>query len=131
MAELTMNLKFSKPKRLKKQSKTALLRKADTLFSLKTRSRGVCELAGKDNVTCAGNLQTMHIVGRANRRLRWDDENVLCGCSGHHMYYTHHPTEFAMFIERHFPRKWLYIHVHVNEIAQTDYNALIKRLEEV
>lgn len=123
-----IKLPLAKPKRLKKQSKTALLKKADKLFSLKTRSRGICELAGKDKVSCAGQLQTMHIVGRANRRLRWDDENVLSGCAGHHMYYTHHPTEFAMFIETQFPRKWLYIHAHHNEIAQTDYEELIRRL---
>lgn len=122
-------LKFGKVKKPKKQSKTALLRKADTLFSLRTRARGICELAGKDSITCNGSLQTMHIVGRSNRRLRWEDENVLCGCSAHHMYYTYHPTEFAMFIEKNFPRKWLFIHVHVNEIAQTDYPELIRRLE--
>ena len=81
-------------KKPKKANKSKLKRKLDTLFSLHVRSHGRCELQGLDKIKCSQVLQCMHIVGRANYRLRWDNNNVLCGCSGHHVFYGFHPLDF-------------------------------------
>lgn len=121
-------LEIPKPKKVKK---CTLLRKADKLFSIIVRSRGVCELKGLDSVRCGGVLQTMHIVGRANRRLRWDFKNVICGCSGHHVYYTFHPEDFRELMALHFPEHIEYIVDHRNKIMQESYEDVIKRLAEL
>jgi hypothetical protein len=114
----------------KKVNKSALKKKADILFSSHVRSYGRCELYGIGGVKCSDTLQTMHIVSRSNLRLRWDDNNVLCGCSGHHMYYTVHPYEFIKMIEECFPSKDEYIKKHKNELVKATpefYLELIKK----
>lgn len=67
-----MKLKFAKVKRVKSKSKSALKRQADKLFSERVRSRGYCQLKGLDKIKCTDSQQCMHIIGRANHRLRWD-----------------------------------------------------------
>lgn len=118
-------LRFAKPKKIKKST---LKNKCDKLFGDIVRSRGFCELRGMDKVTCSGQLQTMHIIGRANKRLRWDTFNALCGCSGHHFWYTNHPTEFALFVEVNFPNKWKYVKEHFMEMNQESYEEILSRL---
>lgn len=118
-------MKLPKPKKVKQGT---LMRKADKLFSLKTRALGYCELAGKDHVSCGGVLQTMHIITRGNRRLRFDPMNVLCGCQGHHVFYTFNPKRFDLFVAANFPEKWAYVVEHENEKVKIDYNELIAKL---
>ena len=130
MKSLTFPKGFPKGKKPKKQSKTALTKKCDALFSKNIRSVGVCMLAGKDFLTCNGQLQCMHIIGRANRRLRWDSHNAIAGCQKHHLYYTWHPTEWALFISKHFPEKWEYVRQHHFEIMKPNYEVLIHELEQ-
>jgi hypothetical protein len=98
-----------------KVNKSALKRKADKLFSLHVRSYGRCELYGMMGVNCSSQLQTMHIVGRANLRLRYDDNNVFCGCSGHHVWFSFHPEKFWEMVQNNFPTKYEYIVKYRNE----------------
>lgn len=98
-----------------KFNKTKAKKKLDQLFSLHIRSYGKCELYGIGGIKCSNQLQTMHVVGRANLRLRWDDNNVFCGCSGHHTWYTFHPEKFWEMVQEYFPSKFKYITEHRNE----------------
>lgn len=118
-------------KKTKKVKRSTLSNKADKLFSLKIREVGICMLAGIDKVKCGGSLQCMHIVGRANRRLRWDDMNALCGCAGHHTYYTNHPWEWVGIIQNKFPSKYAYIEKHRNEIWDKDILKILSELESI
>lgn len=93
-------------------------RKLDREFSLFIREVNYCEIRGLDTIRCNGDLQCMHIVGRANRRLRWDKMNAICGCAGHHIYYTYHPFEFYELIKKYFPEKYQYVNEHRNEIVK-------------
>jgi hypothetical protein len=115
---------------MRKGSKASKKRKADKIFSEKIRAVGMCELAGLDNIKCSEQLQTMHIVGRANHNLRWDSLNAICGCSGHHIYYTAHPTEFAMLFAEHWPDQWAYLQEHRNEIWDKDIDRVLEELSD-
>lgn len=118
-------MKFPKPKKVKRST---LSNRADKLFSLKIRSLGYCVLKDMDKVKCGGVLQCAHIIGRANRRLRWDLNNALCLCSGHHSYYTNHAWEWSLLIEREFPNKYKYLNKHRNEIWDKDYSKVLEAL---
>lgn len=115
---------------MRKISRKSLKLKADKLFAQKIRSKEYCQLAGLDRINCSGVLQCMHIVGRANHALRWDSLNALCGCSGHHIFYTAHPTEFAMLIEENFPDRWTYLQANRNEIWDKDIDRVINELKD-
>ncbi len=122
-------LKRTPLNRVRKTKKSTLKNRADKLFGELIRSRGVCELKGMDNVTCSGQLQTMHIIGRANFALRWDSYNALCGCSGHHFYYTNHPTNFAMLVADNFPKEFEYLKAHRNDIWDKDIEKVLTELD--
>ena len=113
-----------------KIKRTTLKRKFDKLFGEKIRSKGYCELEGLDKVSCSGQLQTMHIIGRSNHNLRWDSYNALCGCSGHHRYYTSHPFEFMLLVSAHFPKKMEYLKKVRNDIWDKDYSKVEEEINE-
>lgn len=114
----------------RKGSRASLKRKADKLFGMKIRERGKCELSGFDQVKCSGQLQTMHIVGRSNHNLRWDITNALCGCSGHHRYYTSNPFAFFELVRLHFPDRYEYVNQYRNELWDGDLESVVTGLED-
>ena len=123
-----MKLKFAKPKKVKK---TTLRNKADALFSQKTRSIGFCQAAGRLKGQCGGALQTCHIEGRSNYRLRWNPNNVVCMCMGHHRIAHTNPLLFFEFILEYYPEKYDFISKHKNETVKMTvdiYKELIKVL---
>ena len=113
--KVTMKLKFAKPKKV---SKTYLRTKADKLISLYVRKLGYCQIKGKDTVHCSTVLQDMHIVTRGTTPLRYDLTNHLCGCSGHHWYYTNNPKKWQALMEAYFPKRWAYIEAHENDTVK-------------
>lgn len=117
-------------KRKPKTERQKQVEKADGLARQIVRSRGYCQLAGKDRIRCGGVLQWAHIVGRSNYRLRWELWNALCLCAGHHVYYTHHPLEWFEIVALEFPEEWAQIQQHRNEIKRNDLDEVIKELEE-
>lgn len=109
-------------------NRTSLKAKADKLFSLKVRERGYCELAGLDKVKCGGVLQSAHIIGRANHRLRWEEANALCLCAGHHVYYTHNPEAWREIIETQCRSSWNWVSRVRNEIWDKDIEKVLMDL---
>lgn len=103
--------------RRKKKEKTErqLLEKAcDDLLSEKVRAAGNsaytrCYFAGRDSVQCNGVIQCNHIIGRANKRLRWDYLNVVPGCKGHNVHYHFHEPDLHRLIEIIDPERWDYL----------------------
>lgn len=77
-------------------------RRADRLFSEKIRSRSVCELAGTV-IKCGGPLQCAHILSRRYHAIRWDEQNALCLCRDHHVYFTHRPFEWMRLMDQRSP----------------------------
>lgn len=99
-------MKLLKPKKF---NKTIAKRKLDTLFSLKVRSIGICQLAGTDTIHCGGVLQCCHLIGRGNLFLRWHEWNAISGCAGHHVYYTYHPEAWREQIMKLYPLEYQWL----------------------
>lgn len=76
-----------------KLPKTKQKQLCDILFSQIVRTAGKCF---KCNRTTG--LQCAHIVSRSYHATRWDLDNAVCLCNGCHVYYTHHPLEWEVFI---------------------------------
>ena len=55
---------------------------------VKRRAGYKCEYCGRVN-----RLQAHHIFSKTNLGTRWDIENGVCLCSGHHNYYAHKEPE--------------------------------------
>jgi len=74
---------------------------ADRLFSLFVRGRDRrCIAEGAFGVRCNGNLQTMHLISRRYKAVRWNPQNARAGCAAHHTYLTLHPLEHDAWCER-------------------------------
>ncbi len=114
---------------MKKPSKKTLKLRADKLFRDKVRSLGRCELRGLDHIECSGDLQTMHIIGRSNHRLRWELLNSICGCSGHHFWYTNNPFYFFELVKREFPGRYEFVTQYKNTVWDKDIESVIARLQ--
>lgn len=100
------------------------------MFSRLVRSSyGYCQFDGKDKIKCSADLQCLHIVSRTNLRLRWEFQNALCGCSGHHRYYTTHPLEFIEAVMTYWPEKYEFVKEHKNELLQETYEEVERRLK--
>ena len=56
-------------------------KKCDKLWAIIVRSIGHCEVCGKTE-----NLNAHHLIGRGNYKYRYDLDNGLCLCVGHHMF---------------------------------------------
>ena len=70
-------------------------KKCDAIFSKIIRLRGKCEKCGSTS-----NLQTAHVIGRANKQVRFDPENCLCLCTKCHIFWAHRePIEFAEWVK--------------------------------
>ena len=122
-----MKLQYAKPKKIKKST---LRNKADALISLWIRSRGFCQIKGLDAVRCSEQLNDMHIRTRGVIALRYSSENHLCGCSGHHVYYTNNPAKWKALVKKNFLAQWKYIEKHQNDkVKRTEdlYRAVIAR----
>ena len=108
-----------------------LKKKCDTLFSKQIRSHGKCQFIGLDKVRCSTVLQCAHIVTRGCLHLRYNYQNALCLCSGHHWYYTNHPADFQELVKDCFPSQWKYVQENKNKIQKVDYIKELERLKEV
>lgn len=84
---------------MRKPSRKTLTNKLDFTWSRLIRSKGFCERCGRTNCK----LDAAHIVGRQNRRLRWDVRNGWCACFLCHRWNHDHPLEFAAWILEHRP----------------------------
>ena len=100
--------KGDKPKRVKKPTKTQLNKKADTEWSalVKVLAGGRCEVCGTTQ-----NLNSHHVFGRSNYKVRWDVHNGVCLCVGHHKFnreFSAHntPTLFSEFIRLKRGEEW-------------------------
>ena len=102
-------------------------KKLDSLWSTRIRSKGRCEVCGKD-----GYLNAHHIVGRRNRALRWDLRNGVCLCPGCHTFKTESAHQDLIWFN-----DWLknnkaedidYLREKKNEICKPDFDIILEYL---
>jgi hypothetical protein len=80
--------------KVKKVTKSILIRKLDKLFSEVVRDIGWCERCHKKE-----HLQCCHIYSRRYRHTRWDTLNAVCMCAGCHFWAHQNPLDFSKWIE--------------------------------
>ena len=98
--------------------KTHLKQKADQLFSVFIRRRDMwCAALGRD---CKRPLQCAHIVSRRYLATRWDEQNAIALCLGHHKFFTEHPLEWEVWLEAHLPGRLVKMKRRALGIANVD-----------
>jgi hypothetical protein len=97
----------------KKTKRSTIKNKLDKLFSIRVRSRGVCERCGKDD----GTLQTSHIYSRSNLSVRWSEINAFCFCAGCHWWWHKNPLEAQEFT--------------LEKLGKIDYNRLKREANSI
>lgn len=116
----------------KKPSPKTLKAKADRLISLIVRSRGFCERCGRgpSEVT----LQCAHIFSRKYIAIRWSEKNLMCLCSGCHMWSHRHPVENMLWLEERFGLDYLkdlrtQAQEYAGRVSRVDYEELVADLQ--
>ena len=120
--------KITKPP--KKMKWTTFRNKADAMFSKIVKSGGACEWCGKT----IGQLHCHHVIGRTNKRLRWNLRNGVCLCAGCHKMNAGNahddPIEFLEWFEEHRPEDYKYIYKVRYELWDGDYDLVLNYLKE-
>ena len=75
---------------------------------VKLKAGGICEIEGCEKISY---LNSHHVYSRSNRRIRWDFDNGICLCSGHHTLsssFSAHktPMEFTAWIINYRGKEW-------------------------
>ena len=76
-------------------------------------------------------LQPHHIIGRTNRRLRWDKINILTICDCCHEFQKWHPGDFDTWYSFKFPDRWAYINAHKPELFRVNVKVLEDIIEDL
>ena len=101
-------LKKKEVKRKKKTSKKKLEDELDEAWSklVKLKAGKKCEVCGKTKY-----LNSHHIYSRGKHSVRWNTENGICLCVGHHVgfkFSAHKtPTEFTYWLEDYKGKKFM------------------------
>jgi hypothetical protein len=126
-------MSYSKEKQLgkKKVSIKKLQKHLDSLWSEKVKERDgySCVYCGKKTY-----LNSHHIYSRTNFSTRWDINNGITLCSGHHTLqsdFSAHktPTEFVEFLIKRYGQKFLdELKVKKNGYYKFDYQQIVDLL---
>lgn len=79
----------------KKVSKSARAKSCDVMFSKIVRVIGYCQ-----NCPSTENLQAAHGFSRSYRAVRWDFRNCFALCRSCHVYFTHRPLEWDVWLRK-------------------------------
>lgn len=116
----------------KKPAPKTLKNKADKLFSLIVRARGVCERCGRrpPEVT----LQCAHILSRKYIATRWDEKNALSLCVGDHHWGHQNPVEWMLWLEEMFGLDYIKdlrakALQYAGRVSRVDYEELVADLK--
>jgi hypothetical protein len=81
------------------------IKKLDDLWSKKVKGIGICEMCGRRDY-----LNAHHIYSRSNRSVRWDLNNGICLCSGHHTLCNDSahkaPADFIDWVKDYRGKEW-------------------------
>lgn len=79
----------------------------------------------RDNYTCVKcgrtrpyQLHPSHVITRANKKLRWDLNNLKTLCAHCHMAWHNDPVESAEWFKKTFPDRYEYLQAHRNELGK-------------
>jgi hypothetical protein len=116
----------------RKPSKKTLRNKLDKAWSqlVKLQAGNKCEVCQKED-----SLNSHHIVGRRNLRLRWEPFNGVCLCPGCHTFYTNsfhqNPIWADIWLKENRGSDIELIQSTMNEIQKWDIEDMQEKLEEL
>lgn len=122
--------------RAKKGSISWYTKQLDKEMGQLVRSKGFCERCGRRY----DRLEWCHVIGRANKTLRWDIMNALCMDGRCHRFWFHeNPLEATEWFAKKFPNRYAYLMRNKNKIVKRtveDYEQLLddiknKRLKKL
>jgi len=122
------------PKTKKPLTKGKLSKKLDEAWSLAVKKRAgyKCEVCG---IGESGHLNSHHIVGRRNRRVRWDVRDGVCLCVKHHklgIESAHEdPLWFREWLEDKRWEDYAYLYTVKNQTKKWTLEDMEKQLEEL
>lgn len=79
---------------------------ADARLRVFERDNGVCIAAGIANIKCGPNPQWAHVLSRRHPCLRWEEDNAMTLCGGHHLWWHHEPAMAVDWFMATFPERW-------------------------
>src|SRR5258708_2084589 len=100
----------------------------DREFSKLIRDKGKCERCGSID-----SLDTAHIIGRANKTLRWDILNVLCLCRKCHQEAHANPKAFDKWLRGVYSERMDYLDEFKNILLRrtiVDYEELLQNIKD-
>jgi len=104
--------------------------KLDKKWSEIILSKGKCEVSGSQE-----SLNPHHIVGRRNRRLRWDLRNGCCLNSGYHVLRSQSAHQdsiwFMKWLDENRPRDKEYLERVEHEIVKWTMDSLQAKYEQL
>ncbi len=68
---------------------------------VRRKSRGYCERCGTYSRNGWESLQCCHFIGRSNRAVRYDSDNLVALCMGCHSYLDSHHLGFVEWFKQH------------------------------
>uniref|UniRef100_A0A6M3J0R8 Putative homing endonuclease n=1 Tax=viral metagenome TaxID=1070528 RepID=A0A6M3J0R8_9ZZZZ len=105
--------------------KTVIKKHCDKLFSELVREAGCCFRCQKKEY-----LQCAHIVSRRYLQTRYDFNNAICLCRGCHKYFTEHPLEWEIWIEKTFGKRYYKrLRDKALKYAKIDYEEIVYKLK--
>jgi hypothetical protein len=120
-----------RPRRERKSTIAELKRKLDKIVGAEVRSLGMCQ-GGAVTQGCKGPLQWAHGFSRRYLGTRWDLRNGLCLCAAHHLYFTHRPAEWEMWLQRYYGMtEYLALQAKALQITHVTRDDLERRLAEL
>jgi len=101
-------------------------KKCDKLFADKIKSRGRCQKCSKKDY-----LQCAHIISRRYKQIRWDLDNAVCLCRGCHVYFTHHPIEWELWVKDQMGNvPYQTLKIRALKYGKIDYDKVLERLND-
>lgn len=116
----------------RKPSKKTVKNKLDTVWSklVKLQAGNKCEVCGNSET-----LNSHHIVGRRNLRLRWEVMNGVCLCVKHHKFGNQsaheNPVWFEDWLKENRGSDLKLIRSTMNEIQKWSIEDMQEKLEEL
>ena len=115
--------------KLTQKQRTKLRRDMDVAFSKRIRARdGRCRVPDCDTGHV---LQCAHIVSRRYLRVRYDDDNAVALCLGHHKKFTEDPLRWDEFVTSHLmtPTQYEELKTRALRGPELDWEGTAERLE--
>ena len=117
-------MKAQKPRKKRRQN---FMFQADRLFSAYIRNRdGRCLNCGTFE-----RLQCAHVHSRSYKSIRTDEDNAVALCASCHVFYTHRPIEWRLWVEEEFPGRWEALQRKALAYERVDWKLEVARLKEL